>query len=207
MTREKRIGQESSATRAALLDAAEQLMQEEGYAAVTTRRLGAKAGVQPPLIHYYFQTMDDLFIALLRRRGEEGLKRAAEALESDQPLRALWLLHNNPSGVVLNLEFMALGNHRKVIRAEIGAYGERLRKIEEEALVRHFKLRGIEPRIPPAAVGVLMAGVARNLVLESMVGIAGGHEETAALVEAALHRFEAAGDALPVLEPGFDDRA
>jgi hypothetical protein len=148
--------------------------------------------------------MDDLFVALFRRRAEEGLKLAAEALESDQPLRALWRLNIDPSGVVLNLEFMALGNHRKVIQAEIGAYGERLRKIEEEALDRHFKQLGIEPQIPPAAVGVLMTSVARMLVLESLVGMRGGHAETEVLVEAALHRFEAARDALPALAAGLD---
>jgi AcrR family transcriptional regulator len=201
--RKKRVGQESSATRTALLDAAEQLMQEEGYAAVTTRRLGAKAGVQPPLIHYYFQTMDDLFVALFRRRAEEGLKQAAKALEAERPLRALWELSTDPSGVVLNLEFMALGNHRKVIRAELGAYGERLRKIGEEALARHFAALGIEPQITPATVDVLMTSVARILVLESLVGITGGHADTEALVEAALLRFETTGDALPALAAGF----
>ena len=42
------------------MDAAEQLLLEEGYAAVTSRRVGARAGLKPQLVHYYFRTMDDL---------------------------------------------------------------------------------------------------------------------------------------------------
>ena len=62
MTATRRIGAEDSSTRAALLDAAQQLMLDEGYAAVTSRRVAAQAGLKPQLVHYYFRTMDDLFL-------------------------------------------------------------------------------------------------------------------------------------------------
>jgi AcrR family transcriptional regulator len=41
----RRIGAKDSKTRAQLLDAAERLLLEEGYAAVTSRRLAASAGL------------------------------------------------------------------------------------------------------------------------------------------------------------------
>ena len=44
MASTRRIGAESSETRAALLDAAERLMLEHGYAAVTSRRVAGAAG-------------------------------------------------------------------------------------------------------------------------------------------------------------------
>ena len=72
LTTPRRIGTETSKTRAALLDAAEKLMLEEGYAAVTSRHVAAKAGLKPQLVHYYFRTMEDLFLALFRRRAEQG---------------------------------------------------------------------------------------------------------------------------------------
>jgi AcrR family transcriptional regulator len=192
----RKIGQENSATRAALLDAAELLMLEEGYAAVTSRRLGAKAEVKPQLVHYYFRTMDDLFIAVFQRMAERGLKAATESLQSDQPLRVLWEQSRDPSGAAMNLEFMALANHRKVVRAEIAKYGERLRQIQQEALAQHFKRRGIEPRIPPGVVSLLATSVGLVLGMEAAVGMSNAHAETVALVEANLHRFETAGDAL-----------
>src|SRR5205823_13649069 len=61
-----RIGCEDLKTRAKLLDADEKLLLEEGYAAVTSRRVAAKAGLKPQLVHYYFRTMDDLFIEVFR---------------------------------------------------------------------------------------------------------------------------------------------
>ena len=200
--RKQRLGLENSATRTALLDAAEVLIQEEGYAAVTSRRLGAKAGLRAQLVHYYFRTMDELFLALLRRIGERGLQAAEEALQSDHPLRVLWAQSRDPSGAVLNAEFMALANHRKVIRTEIAAYGDRLRKLQEEALARHFAQRGVEPKIPPGVVVMLMSSVGLTLMMEAAVGMSRAHAETEALVEAWL-RACAAGEAdLPEVPSG-----
>ena len=123
MTTKRRIGTEDSTTRNALLDAALQLMVEEGYAAVTSRRVAARAGLKPQLVHYYFRTMDDLFIALVRRGAEQNLVRQSRALASPQPLRALWELSCDPTGATLTLEFSALANHRKAKAAPVSSRG------------------------------------------------------------------------------------
>ena len=60
MTASERPKARDSATRALLIDATIQIMLEEGYAAATSRRVAAKAGVKPALVHYYFPTMDEL---------------------------------------------------------------------------------------------------------------------------------------------------
>src|SRR5437763_9767850 len=86
MASARRIGAPDAKNRGVLLDAAEQLMLEEGYAAVTSRRLAEKAALKPQLVHYYFRTMDDLFLAAFRRRAEQGLEVQARALQSRQPL-------------------------------------------------------------------------------------------------------------------------
>ena len=102
-------------------------MLQEGYAAVTSRRVASIAGLKPQLVHYYFRTMDDLFLALFRRRAEQGLERQRQALASPQPLWALWDLSRDPRGTALTMEFVALANHRKAIRAEIRTTSERFR--------------------------------------------------------------------------------
>jgi TetR/AcrR family transcriptional regulator len=66
---ERRIGAPDAKNRGVLLDAAEQLMLEDGYAAVTSRRLAVRAGLKPQLVHYYFRTMDDLFLEVFPRRA------------------------------------------------------------------------------------------------------------------------------------------
>src|SRR5262245_22705522 len=55
---------EDSAARTALLDAAEAIMVEDGYAAVSIRRIASQAGLNSALVYYYFDTMDGLFVAL-----------------------------------------------------------------------------------------------------------------------------------------------
>jgi AcrR family transcriptional regulator len=191
MTATRRIGAEDSATRAALLDAALELMLEEGYAAVTSRRLAAKAGLKPQLVHYYFRTMDDLFLALVRRGAEQNLARQARALESPQPLRALWEFSSDPAGTTLTMEFSALANHRKAIRSELGTYAEQFRRLQSEALSSVLDRYGIDhDELPPEAVLVLITAISRILVLEEALGMTTGHAEMRALVERYLARYE-----------------
>jgi AcrR family transcriptional regulator len=191
MSATRRIGAEDSATRTALLDAAQQLMLEAGYAAVTSRRVAAKAGLKPQLVHYYFRTMDDLFLALLRRGAEQNLERQERALASAQPLRALWEFSSDPAGTTMTMEFAALANHRKTIRAELAAYGEQFRRLQAEALASVLQGYGIDPdTIPTEAVLVLITAISRILVMEGALGMTSGHAEMRALVERVLARYE-----------------
>ena len=45
----------------------------EGYAAATSRRVADEVGVQRALVYYYFPTMDDIYLAVLRRGTEARL--------------------------------------------------------------------------------------------------------------------------------------
>jgi AcrR family transcriptional regulator len=191
MTSTRRIGTEGSTTRAALLDAALALMVEEGYAAVTSRKVAARAGLKPQLVHYYFRTMDDLFLALVRRGAEVNLERQTAALASPQPLRALWELSTDPTGVVLTIELFALANHRKAIRAELVAYAERFRTKQAEAITEILERYGVDTGgFPPAAAPVVMTGLSRIMGLEAALGLTTGHVELQSLVEHWLDRFE-----------------
>jgi AcrR family transcriptional regulator len=191
MTSPRRVGTESSKTRAELLDVTERLMREGGYAAVSSRSVAKAAGVTPALIHYYFPTLDDLFLAVFRRGAEKNLERHARALASPQPLRALWEFSREPAGTVLLTEFMALGNHRKTIRREIAEYAERFRRQQADLLAGRLEEYGIDPdEVPPLAILVLMATVSRGIVMEDSLGQTTGHAETLALVDRLLQRYE-----------------
>jgi AcrR family transcriptional regulator len=195
MKASRRFGSEDSAVRASLLDATEQLMLEEGYAAVTSRRLAAKAGLKQPIVYYYFRTMDEVFLAVFRRMTEQSLDHLQRALSAEQPIRALWNLNSDHSRTALTMEFLALANHRKVVQAEIARAAERFRSMEVKALDRLFDERDIEPQIPSLVVTVLLTSLARGLVQEGALGISKGHVSTLAFVEACLRYFEETGDA------------
>ncbi len=187
----RRFGLENSKTRAALLDAAEQLMRDEGYAAVTSRRVASVAGLKPQLVHYYFRTMDDLFLAVLRRGTAQNLEHQNQALTSSQPLWALWEMSCDPAGTVLMAEFVALSNHRKAIRAEITRHGEQLRNTQVEVLSRVLAGYGVGADVfPPIVLMVLMTSVSRVLVMEDALGLLVGHTETRAMIERYLLQLE-----------------
>ncbi len=191
-TTARRIGAETSRTRGVLLDAAERLMLEEGYAAVTSRRVAARAGLKPQLVHYYFRTMDDLFLSLFRRRAEQGLDRQARALTSAQPLWSLWDLSRDPRGTALTMEFTALANHRKEIQAELSASAELYRAQLLEGFRTVLSRYEIDQtKFPPIVCAVLLTSISTFLVIEqAMLGMSTGHTETIAFVEDLIGRVE-----------------
>lgn len=203
MTSARRIGAPDAKNRVLLLDAAERLMLEEGYAAVTSRRLANKAGLKPQLVHYYFRTMEELFLEVFRRRGEEALEVHAQLMKSPQPLWALWRFGTDPAFTRISMEFMALANHRKEMRAEIAYYAERLREEERRAVATALERYGSRIQdegqdidIPPVVWTVLMSSLSRFLVLERAIGMSAGHAETVELVENYLRRLE--GEPQPI---------
>jgi AcrR family transcriptional regulator len=186
----KKLGAETSATRAALLEAAEALIREEGWAAVTARRVAQRAGLKFQLIYYYFNSLDDLFLEVFQRGVEQNFVRLQEVAASEDLPRALWGFSNDSRDNRFTLEFMAMANHKPVIRQAIAEYAERMRVLQTAALQRYLGARGVEPRLPPIVTAFVMTGISRALSLEAGLGIAGGHIETQALVEAWLQDLE-----------------
>jgi AcrR family transcriptional regulator len=106
-------------TRAAILGAARELFASSGYGGTSIRAVAAAAGVDAALVHHYFGTKDDLFLAALQlpidpRSAmlpvlEGGLPGAGERLlrvflgvwddeQNQQPLLALVRGLAEPSG-------------------------------------------------------------------------------------------------------------
>lgn len=187
----RRIGAEDSRTRGQLLDAAEQLVLDEGYAAVTSRRVAARAGLKPQLVHYYFRTMDDLFVEVFRRRAERDLEGFERAIAADGSLRNLWRLNADPRGAAFTIEFVALANHRKAIRDEIARYAERFRSVQRQAVADALDAAGVDnERLPPIVGQLLMTGLAQVLALDARLGVTTGHRETLTFVERAIASME-----------------
>lgn len=187
MAAARRPRSSDSGARERLLAATAKLMQDEGYAAATSRRVAAEAGVKQALVYYYFPTMDDLFVEVLRAGADTALNDMRAALTDNDPLHALWVLNSDNGRSILSTEFMALANHRKVIKSELRAYAERVRDIETAAVTVALRTRGIDlEKYPPVAVSMLIAQIARSLCNEEAVGVTLGHDELRRLIEAQL---------------------
>jgi len=191
MASARRIGAPDAKNRTALVDAAEQLMIEEGYAAVTSRRVAEKAGLKPQLVHYYFRTMDDVFLAVFRRYADQGMEAHRRALESPQPLWALWRFGINPAASRLTMEMAALANHRKELRAEISRYAEVFRGQQRQVFVTALERHGVLPDdVPPIVWSILLTGVSTVVMMGEALGVTTGHAETLELVERYLTIME-----------------
>lgn len=184
-------GGDLSDRRAAIIDATLEIMREEGYAAVSSRKIAEKAGLKSKLVHYYFKTMDDLFVAVFRHSEERYFEAQSRALTSDQPLRRLWEMSADSTNTKITGELVALANHRKSLRHEISHASGRSRKLQAAIVERSFKEAGIDmTAFPPMLVSLMITAMSRLLAMDSALGVSAGHPEAAKFVEEMLQRLE-----------------
>jgi AcrR family transcriptional regulator len=172
-------------------------MLEQGYAAVTYRKVAARAGVVVGLVHYYFPTLDELFVALLRRRTDRNLERLLEALEQrpDEPLRVVWEFNRDETSAALLIEFQALANHRKSIKAEITEVTRRTRKVQLDALAVRWPQYETETEVlgggvSPGEMLFFLATIPKMILLEESLDLFSAHDEVRRRVERYLNTME-----------------
>lgn len=180
-----------SRSRTRLIEAAYDLLGEEGYHAFSARRVAQKAGLKPQLVHYYFRSMEELVVAVFQQSTAKYFRMHDEALSSRHPLRALWALNSNlPEGKRMT-EYVALGKVYPALRDAMRESGERFRGLQIAAMERIYAERGIERAIVgPRGLALLMSAVARNFVIEGEVGMNLGHEEVRGLIAGLLDQFD-----------------
>jgi AcrR family transcriptional regulator len=174
--------------RSRLLDATEQIMLRDGYAAVTSRRVEAEAGLK---LHYHFGTLDDLFVEVFRRRAERNVERMRAALTSAEPLRAWWRLASDPRGTALLVELTAAANHRAALQAEVAKLAHDVRRMQVDALAAILDEYGIDTdEFPPALVAAAVQGLALVIVEDQVRGFDTGSGEAAAAMARLVQQLE-----------------
>jgi AcrR family transcriptional regulator len=187
----KRVGSTTSKTRAVIVDAAGALMLDEGYAAITFRSVASQAGVATGLVQYYFPSLDDLFLALIRQGTDHAVETVRAAADSAQPLRLIWKYANNADAARMLMEYMALANHRKVIADELGKGGEEVRRAQLDAIKppwKRYKPEGLA--LTPEAFVFMLNSLPRMALLEQHYGTTTGHADTKRLIEKFLDTVE-----------------
>ena len=163
-------------------------MMRDGYAAVTSRRVEAEAGLK---VHYHFGTLDELFVAVVRRRGELNLALLADALASPEPLRTWWRLVSEPRGNTLLVELTAAANHRPALQAEVAVIARKNRRMQIAALNSALEDYGVDrDAFPPALVAAAVQGLAFAMAYDKVAGFETGHEEASAAMTRLVDRLE-----------------
>lgn len=189
-TRRPRASTESKRQR--ILDAAEEIILEQGYAAVSSRSVAGRVGIQPPHLHYYFATIDDLFVGVLTRRSERTVERMAEVLDSPEPLRTWWAVASDQRGTALFVELLAAANHRPALREVVGEIAHEVREMQVARLQGLLPQYGIDPdEVPPVLVAAAMQGLAFGVVTDQAAGYATRADEAAAAMDRFLAALEA----------------
>ncbi|MBV1690432.1 TetR/AcrR family transcriptional regulator [Novosphingobium sp. G106] len=187
----KRIRRDPETTRTLILDTTERLMIDEGYAAVTSRRVAQELGINGATVHYYYPITDDLFIALHQRMTERQLAEFEQVLATEDPLAALWTFQSGWAQSALGVEFLALANHRKSIRDVLAKTTDEARDAQTQSLARISSQSAFGPEIlPPIALTTILVAIARTLANEERVGITRGHEEVRRFVKWGLANLQ-----------------
>jgi AcrR family transcriptional regulator len=195
------MGPPGSATWNLVLDAAESILLEEGYAELTSRRIADRIGIKQRLVYYYFHTMDDIAVEAFRRLSKRELERLELALQAELPLHEVWDVCIHTTDARLISEFMALANRSEGVRREVIHFIERSRALQVEALSRAVREKqGGVAGLPPVAITLLATSVALALTREAQLGISMGHRELERVIADALSALE------PVAAPRTERR-
>ena len=186
----RRMGPAGSENWHAMLDGAEEILREQGYAMLTSRAVAERIGVKQRLVYYYFCSMDEMIVEAFRRLATRELERLRAACLSPCPLREIWDMVMHSTDARLITEFMALANRLDGLRLEVSNYIEEARCLQIAALEAALARIGKKPPLPPASLILLATSAALLLTREDDLGVSSGHAELAATVEQFLAEAE-----------------
>lgn len=183
---QRKISDARQQTTVALMDAAESLLFEVGYAGVTTRAVAEAAGVNHGLVHYYFGSMDELLTQTLERFVDQ-LAEALEALYDDRNLTfadkwrlgsQFWVEEPTSRFPKILLELLAMGWNMPSLRTRIAEVHARFRAIFEHHFGQALRDYGLdEDEFPLKVVVAAVTSFQLGLIVEGLSGVEEGHQQ------------------------------
>jgi AcrR family transcriptional regulator len=176
-----------AAAEEALLDAAERLLVEVGYARITTRRLAEEAGVNHGLVHYYFGSNENLLVRALERFTERLIARQRELYAAEIPFVEKWrtamryLVSEDLSYEKVWLELQALGWNSPQMRTRLARVNGEWRAVLTEAFAEPHRRLKID--MPLEALVSLVMTFNIGIIVERLGGVETGHEELLAWID------------------------
>lgn len=189
----------------AFLDAAERLLIEVGYTRISTRRLGREAGANHGLVHYYFGSMDELFVQVLQRFTDRLIARQREMYAQDVPFIEKWrtamayIDEDLASGYPkIWLELNALAWNTPALQEVIRDVNARWRRVLLDAFEIARREYGLsEDEAPVRALAALVMTFNLGLFVERLSGIDEGHDALRGWIDDWLASLEARKHARP----------
>ena len=192
MTEASEVTTARSAAEEALLDAAERLLVDVGYARITTRALAEEAGVNHGLVHYYFGSNENLMVRALERFTERLIARQRELYAADVPFVDKWrtamryLVSEDVTYEKVWLELQALGWNNPELRERLARVNDEWRRVLTNAFEEPHRELGID--MPLDALVSLVMTFNLGVMMERMGGIETGHRELLDWIDGWLSR-------------------
>lgn len=171
---------------AALLDAAERVLYEVGYAGVSTRAVADAAGLRPGLVHYYFGSMEELLTQTLERFVDQ-LAEALEALYEDPTLSfaekwrlgaQFWVNEPTSRFPKILMELLAVGWNIPALRSRLTQVHARFRGIFEKHFAQALRDYGLpEDEYPLKVIVAAVTSFQLGLIVEGLSDVHEGHQE------------------------------
>lgn len=171
----------------AFLDAAERLLVEIGYAAITTRRVAEEAGANHGLVHYYFGSMENLLVRVLERFTERLTVRQRELYAAELPFVEKWrtamryLVEEDVAYQKVWLELQALAWNRPELRERVARVHDEWRGVLLEAFEQARVEHSVD--IPVGVLVTLVTTFNEGVILNRASGITDGHAELLEWIE------------------------
>lgn len=189
------------ATEERFLDAAERLLVSVGYATISTRRLAEEASANHGLVHYYFGSMDQLFVRVLERFTDRLIARQRAMYASDLPFIEKWraamgyLDQDFASGYQkVWYELQALAWNRPDLKVRLTRVHAQWIQVLREAFAGALAEYHLDPaRFPLEGITALVATFNEGIILERLCGITTGHTALLAMIDRWLTDLEQAG--------------
>ena len=185
--REKQpISEQRQQVTARLMDAAERLLYDVGYAGVTTRAVAEEAGVKHGLVHYYFGSMDELLTQTLERFVDQ-LAGALQALYEDPGLSfadkwrlgsQFWVDEPASRFPKILLELLAMGWNMRSLQPRLTQVHARFRAIFERHFGQALRDYGLdETEFPLKVIVAAVTSFQLGLIVEGLSDVHEGHQE------------------------------
>jgi AcrR family transcriptional regulator len=176
-----------AATRASLLDAADEVFAERGYFGASVNEIAARAGFTVGAVYSNFSTKADLFYALFEERIAEQLADytaiTAEAETTAGRARGpadRWMtfLRDRPSYFPLFLEFAAAATRDATLARGLGERLEMLHETFGQMVAAGAAAEGIDLSAETSRqLGVVVTALANGLALAKVADPAGIEDE------------------------------
>jgi TetR/AcrR family transcriptional regulator len=169
-----------------------------GYAEITTRKLAAEAGANHGLVHYYFGSMEELFVQVLERFTERITARQRAMYGAQMPFIEKWRtairyidedLASGYPKVWFELEAMAW--NRPEFRERIAHIHDAWQKVLGEAIDRAMTDFSIDRRrFPVEAMTTLVKTLNLGVLLERLIDVDRGHDSMFRMIDRWLESLE-----------------